>query len=64
MKRQKLIKFLRKNGCELFREGGNHSIFLNTATGNISAVPRHNEIKKLTVRNICKDLEIPIPNEN
>jgi len=29
MKRQALLKHLRQHGCELFREGANHSIFWN-----------------------------------
>jgi hypothetical protein len=26
-----------------------------------SAIPRHNEIKELLVRKICRDLTIPLP---
>jgi len=41
-----------------FREGGNHSIFLNTVNNKISAVPRHSEIKDLLCKKICKDLGV------
>ena len=43
------------------REGGNHSIFLNTINNEISSVPRHKEIRNNLCRKICKDLEIPFP---
>jgi hypothetical protein len=26
-----------------------------------SAIPRHNEIKELLVRKICRDLAVPLP---
>ncbi|RKZ36205.1 MAG: addiction module toxin, HicA family [Gammaproteobacteria bacterium] len=46
MKRNHLIKDLLKQGCELLREGGRHSIWKNRQTGDMTAVPRHNEIKE------------------
>lgn len=61
MKRVKLLKHLESNGCYLFREGKNHSVYLNTATGKISTVPRHTDIKQFTAEKICKDLEVPFP---
>lgn len=64
MKRSKLLKHLKNNSCVLYREGGRHSVFLNLVTGKISAVPRHADVKRFTVINICKDLEIPVPAEN
>ena len=30
-----------EHGCELLRAGGNHSVFVNRATGKTSTVPRH-----------------------
>jgi predicted RNA binding protein YcfA (HicA-like mRNA interferase family) len=44
----------------LDREGSKHSIFLNTKTGDWTAVPRHPDIKEKTVMKICKELGIPI----
>ena len=50
-------------GCELVREGGNHSWWGNTALNQRSAVPRHREIPDNLVKKICRDLSIPAPNE-
>ncbi|MFA9388404.1 MAG: type II toxin-antitoxin system HicA family toxin [Prolixibacteraceae bacterium] len=63
MKRNKLIKHLKSLGCELYREGSRHSIFINQLSGKVSSVPLHPEIKRFTIESICKDLEIPIPTE-
>ena len=59
MKRNALIRHLSKHGCELLREGGRHSIWKNTHTGDMAAVPRHTEIKALMARKICRDLGVP-----
>lgn len=59
MKRRDLIRHLEKQGCELLREGGQHSIFINRKTRKSSAVPRHREINEFLVRRICRDLDIP-----
>jgi mRNA interferase HicA len=58
-----LIKHLKKHGCVLFCEGKKHSIYINPVSNKISAIPRHNEIKRFTSMSICKDLEIPLPEE-
>ena len=61
MKRRALVRHLEEHGCELLREGANHSIFVNRAAGKTSAVPRHAEINDDLARKICKDLAIPAP---
>ncbi|MBI5218278.1 MAG: type II toxin-antitoxin system HicA family toxin [Bacteroidia bacterium] len=61
MKIVDFIRHLRIHRCELLREGGNHSIYINTVNNKISSVPRHKEIKNNLCRKICKDLEIPSP---
>ncbi len=61
MKRLHFLKHLAKYKCNLVREGGNHSIFINTANNKVSSVPRHKEIRKNICRKICKDMEIPSP---
>ena len=61
MKTNNFIKHLNKHNCLLIREGGNHSIFQNYSNKKISSVPRHKEIKNNLCRKICKDLEIPLP---
>ncbi len=61
MKRHALLRHLTQHGCILVREGSRHSIWKNPATGDLSAVPRHSEIKDNLVRKICKDLGITYP---
>jgi predicted RNA binding protein YcfA (HicA-like mRNA interferase family) len=63
MKRIELIRHLQANGCELFREGGRHSVWWNPSNRKTSAVPRHGEIIEPTARRICKDLGIRGPGE-
>ncbi|MBT3879203.1 MAG: type II toxin-antitoxin system HicA family toxin [Candidatus Scalindua sp.] len=58
MKCNALIKYMKSNGCELVREGGRHSWWINPGMNKRSAVPRHTEIKDNLVRKICKDLGI------
>ncbi len=59
MKRRELIRYLNSKGCELLREGGNHSWWHNPAQNRRSAVPRHKEIPDELAKKICKDLGIP-----
>jgi mRNA interferase HicA len=61
MKRLELIRHLERHGCELLREGGNHTIYVNRARKKVSAVPRHREIVEFLAKKICKDLEVPQP---
>jgi mRNA interferase HicA len=63
VKRRDLAQHLSAHGCELFREGGRHTVFINPANRYKSTVPRHNEIKNALVRKICRDLGIPNPFE-
>lgn len=59
MKRGDLIRHLKHQGCELLREGSNHSWWWNPHQNKRSSIPRHNEIDDNLARKICKDLEIP-----
>ena len=59
MKRTKLLRYLREQGCEFEREGAKHSWWLNRELNRRSAVPRHNEIVDQLARKICMDLGIP-----
>ena len=61
MKLADLERHLTAHGCHLVREGGGHSVWRNPATGRVTAVPRHREIKDPTARGICKQLGIPKP---
>ena len=59
MKRRTLVRHLEEHGCELLREGGNHSIYVNRAAAKTSAVPRHAEINDDLAKKICRDLAVP-----
>jgi predicted RNA binding protein YcfA (HicA-like mRNA interferase family) len=61
LKRRDLIQHLETHGCQLLREGANHSVYVNRAKGKASTVPRHREINDFLARKICRDLEIPAP---
>jgi predicted RNA binding protein YcfA (HicA-like mRNA interferase family) len=57
MKRNQLIKHLKKHGAYLLREGSRHTIFQK---GQLKTqLPRHNEIVDVLARKICKDIDIP-----
>jgi len=58
MKRKAFLKYLRSEGCELLREGGRHSWWLNPSLNKRSAIPRHTEIRDILVKKICKDLGV------
>jgi len=49
MKRDVVLRHLKENECLLDREGSKHSIFVNTITGDWTAVPRHPDIREKTV---------------
>ena len=59
MKRETLLKHLRRHGCYLKREGRAHSLYVNPTTGHIETVPRHTEIANRLARKICKGLSVP-----
>ena len=61
MKRVDLIRHLERCGCELLREGGNHSLYVNRKKRKSSSVPRHREIEEFLARKICRDLQISRP---
>ena len=61
MKRRDLVRHLEAHGCYLLREGGRHSIFVNSTAEVTSAVPRHTEINEFLARKICRDLQVPEP---
>ncbi|HEY1266014.1 MAG TPA: type II toxin-antitoxin system HicA family toxin [Candidatus Binatia bacterium] len=58
MKRIELIRHLEAQGCEMLREGGNHTIYVNRQQRKSSSVPRHREINDYLARKICRDLGI------
>lgn len=56
MKREVVLKRLRKAGCYLKRKGTSHSLWCNPETGHIEAVPRHVEIPERLARKILRAL--------
>ncbi len=56
MKRRDLERKWRMAGCYLKREGSSHSLWINSKTGVIEAVPRHAEIKEPLAKKILKNL--------
>jgi predicted RNA binding protein YcfA (HicA-like mRNA interferase family) len=61
MKRVDLIRHLERNGCELLREGKNHTLYVNRAARKSSSIPRHREVNDFLARKICADLQVPKP---
>ncbi|MEQ1886446.1 MAG: type II toxin-antitoxin system HicA family toxin [Bryobacteraceae bacterium] len=61
MKRIDLTRHIERLGCDLLREGANHSVYVNRAKKKTSAIPRHREINEHLARKICDDLEIERP---
>ena len=55
MKRNALLRHLRDHGCELIREGGNHSWWGNPQRNLRSSVPRHTEIKDIEQGRVIED---------
>jgi len=61
MKREGLLRHLRRYGCILRREGKEHAFWENPQTGHAEAVPRHTEISNQLAKRICRKLSIPDP---
>jgi len=61
MKRKDLIRHLDAHGCELLREGGSHTIYINRTARAASSIPRHREVNDFLARKICRDLQVPEP---
>ncbi|MBC8384549.1 MAG: type II toxin-antitoxin system HicA family toxin [Candidatus Cloacimonetes bacterium] len=58
MKRNDLLKLIRRNGCYLKREGRSHSLWCNPGTGHVEAIPRHTEIADKLANKILKSLSV------
>ena len=61
MKRADLVRHLEAHGCQLLREGSNHTVYVNRVARRISTVPRHREINEYLAQKICKDLDVRQP---
>jgi mRNA interferase HicA len=58
VRRQDLERHLVGSGCEIVREGANHTIWRNAERDLRAPVPRHREIPIGTARAICRQLGI------
>ena len=56
MSRHELERHLRQCGCVLHHHGRDHDVWLNPSNLAQSPVPRHSQIKRGTVRGICRIL--------
>ena len=61
MKRAELVRHLERHGCELLREGGAHTVYVNRAERKVSTIPRDREVNEFLALKICKDLGVPKP---
>lgn len=56
MKRERLLKLLRKKGAQWDREGGCHEIW-RSKSGTPLEIPRHPDINEITAKQILKKAE-------
>jgi mRNA interferase HicA len=56
VKREALLRHLRRQGCYLKREGKEHSLWTNPNTGRLEAIPRHKEIPNKLAKKILRGL--------
>jgi len=56
LKRKKLIKTIKSNGCIFVRHVGNHDWYKNPQSGKSQPIPRHNEIEDGLAKRIIKRL--------
>ncbi len=61
MKRRDLVRHLESHGCELYREGRKHTLYINPRARKVATVPRHRKINEYLARKICRELEVPEP---
>jgi len=54
MKRNLLLKEIRRRGAVFVRHGKKHDIYLNPKTGMIEQIPRHPDVDEILARNIIK----------
>jgi mRNA interferase HicA len=59
VKREALLRHLRRYGCFLKREGSRHSLWCNPQGGAVEAIPRHTEIPNQLAKKICHNLGVP-----
>ncbi|MDR0443065.1 MAG: type II toxin-antitoxin system HicA family toxin [Treponema sp.] len=58
MKRTKLLQMLNRMGVVFVRHGKKHDVYRQPTTRVETTIPRHDEIKEFTAKNIIKTLSI------
>ena len=61
MRRVDLVRQWEAHGCQLLREGANHTVYIKRGERKSSTIPRHREINDYLDNEICRDLGIPSP---
>ena len=56
MKRGKLLKILRRNGCIFIKHGSKHDKYMQPKTGKIDFIPRHTDVDEELAKNIIRNL--------
>jgi len=56
MKKEHLLKIMRKHGALFIRHGSKHDIYENPRTHELTQVPRHSEINKFTAQDIIEKI--------
>jgi predicted RNA binding protein YcfA (HicA-like mRNA interferase family) len=56
MNRTKLLQTLNQMGVVFVRHGKKHDVYKQPATKIETTIPRHDEVKELTAKNIIKTL--------
>jgi len=56
MKRTKLLQILNQMGVVFVRHGKKHDVYKQPITNIETTVPRHNDVKEFTAKNIIKTL--------
>jgi len=56
VKRNLLLKEIRRRGAVFVRHGKRHDIYENPKTGIVEQIPRHSDVEENLARNIIKNL--------
>ena len=56
MKRNALLKILKRQGCVFIKHGKKHDQYIQPKTGKIDHVPRHSDVSEDTAKSIIKNL--------
>jgi len=62
LKRKKLIKTIKSNGCVFVRHGGNHDWYRNPQTGKSNLFQDTQKLKKISQKESLKDYRKDVSN--